>query len=573
MRVSKRAVFLKLVSVAAISFMVMSTLGVASGVVAEGAELWSKGNLDPGSGSSSGDPVGDITMTASDTVDIENLPDYYREDKGLVLIRSASTWVMDENTTQNISISWMVINADIEGRDAENVLIVDDFDENITVWNSTPAASVDGNHYVWNLGKIPSNGTVNITINLQATMPIDADAVQLDAGAVLFATKDGEPVYNDFTRMVEYSTILEDYLRSTVDADFNDPEIQGLQAIVGGDVDLIFEFVRDEIDYDSYTGSLRGARGTYWSYAGNSYDKVNLLVALLRNAGIPCRYVHGTLSNPLAKEIIGSMFPVRSDNIIGYTDDHDAENLSTPSSDPTLLAETTDHMWVEYYVGNGVWEALDPSFKNAGLGDSYTVPDGNWSEMPDNWRHKVTIKVLYEKRDLYWESTSGLSLALGEDVRDTSLTSTLVVAGLVGRNVYLTHKVDSRYNNYAPFLGYLGYTTSYKPILFIQDEIKADKYTGKTYSEQFYLAFNLDTFDTEITGSWLQIQVSSPGQNVQTFERPIFDKIGFVTRYYDPYGGVAPKNMAPQITEIDLYTITVAPSFISGAFINKAKER
>ncbi len=51
------------------------------------------------------------------------------------------------------------------------------------------------------------------------------------------------------------------------------------------------------IGYNSYTGSLRGARGTLWSSAGNALDVASLGVALLRASGIPAQYVAGTLSH------------------------------------------------------------------------------------------------------------------------------------------------------------------------------------------------------------------------------------------------------------------------------------
>ena len=75
------------------------------------------------------------------------------------------------------------------------------------------------------------------------------------------------------------------------------------------DPNPIFAFVRDKIGYESYKGSLRGARGTLWSKAGNALDQASLLIALLRVSGIEAQYVQGTLSDELSKDLILSMFP------------------------------------------------------------------------------------------------------------------------------------------------------------------------------------------------------------------------------------------------------------------------
>jgi transglutaminase-like putative cysteine protease len=90
-------------------------------------------------------------------------------------------------------------------------------------------------------------------------------------------------------------------LAPTPDADSTDPFIVQKAQELGNNAAQIFAFVRDEIGYESYKGSLRGARGTLWSKAGNALDQASLLIALLRASNIPARYVQGTLPNNLAR--------------------------------------------------------------------------------------------------------------------------------------------------------------------------------------------------------------------------------------------------------------------------------
>jgi len=100
-----------------------------------------------------------------------------------------------------------------------------------------------------------------------------------------------------------------DLLASTPDANTEDQFIIDKAQELNNDANEIFAFVRDKIGYESYKGSLRGARGTLWSQAGNALDQASLLIALLRVSGIPAHYAQGTLSDPLAQQLILSMFP------------------------------------------------------------------------------------------------------------------------------------------------------------------------------------------------------------------------------------------------------------------------
>ena len=55
----------------------------------------------------------------------------------------------------------------------------------------------------------------------------------------------------------------------------------------------IFYFVRDNIRYEDYANTSKGAYKTLKEGCGNCCDQAHLLVALLRAAKIPTYYAHG----------------------------------------------------------------------------------------------------------------------------------------------------------------------------------------------------------------------------------------------------------------------------------------
>ena len=99
----------------------------------------------------------------------------------------------------------------------------------------------------------------------------------------------------NFGPPLAYGQSSDPNLAATPDANKDDPFIIQKAQELGNNPVSIFNFVRDEIGYESYKGSLRGARGTLWSKAGNALDQASLLIALLRASNIPARYVRGTL--------------------------------------------------------------------------------------------------------------------------------------------------------------------------------------------------------------------------------------------------------------------------------------
>lgn len=135
----------------------------------------------------------------------------------------------------------------------------------------------------------------------------------------------------------------------------------------------IYEYVKNNIDFEPYYGSRKGAAGTLDQMAGNDYDQASLLIAMLRYRKIPSRYVVGTVEVPVEKVMswTGAKTPEAAVKILG--------SLGRPTvsmvSGGNITAVRFEHIWVEAYVpyenyrgagemkGKEVWVPLDPSIK------------------------------------------------------------------------------------------------------------------------------------------------------------------------------------------------------------------
>ena len=163
-------------------------------------------------------------------------------------------------------------------------------------------------------------------------------------------------------------------LAATIEVELT-PEIAAKAADLGNSPLAIYEFVRNQIEFQPYLGSRKGAVETLHQLHGNDTDQASLLLALLRSAGIPCRYVRGSVE----------MTPERAKSWLGVDNAHTAGSILTTAgmdgvnivNGPNVTAIRCTRVWVEAYLPYSnyrgvprettgkVWIPLDPAFKES----------------------------------------------------------------------------------------------------------------------------------------------------------------------------------------------------------------
>ncbi|MDI1348680.1 RHS repeat-associated core domain-containing protein [Aquabacterium sp.] len=172
-------------------------------------------------------------------------------------------------------------------------------------------------------------------------------------------------------------------LAATADAPKDAPAIRDLAAQLNHSPAQIFQYVYNNIQFEPYLGSLKGAAATLQSMGGGSTDQASLLIALLRASNIPARYVSGTVAivdaQPDAQggrvaRWVGAKSYAGAVAILsngGFS----ASSAGLSPGDP-VSAVVMDQVWVEACVPYGRyrgvssdnsgtrWIPLDPSFKD-----------------------------------------------------------------------------------------------------------------------------------------------------------------------------------------------------------------
>ncbi len=145
------------------------------------------------------------------------------------------------------------------------------------------------------------------------------------------------------------------------------PEIVEQARALSNDIDLIYEYVRNQIDVEFAYGLRKGALGAMIDQSGTPFDINVLFVELARQAGYTARYRIGsaTLTAQQFQDWTGLTHAASACRMLAYGAIPAAVNGSSPA-DCNIAGSVTGvvirHVWSEVQI-SGTWYVFDPSFK------------------------------------------------------------------------------------------------------------------------------------------------------------------------------------------------------------------
>jgi Transglutaminase-like superfamily len=334
----------------------------------------------------------------------------------------------------------------------------------------------------------------------------------------------GEAGYKQASEKLNRMYAALDVVNSKIDRSLF--EIDALAERLGSDPATIFHFVRDEIRYEPYVGVLRGPLGTLLCRAGNSLDRSLLLAALLQKAGLTAQIASGNLNSQQAQTLVNRLFePVKpvppavpsiadlapeisramgvdqakllqvSDEMQQYGQkqkkqlmdyvDSESKYLSdllskagvdagviTPNDQ--LVAEASQHYWVQYQNSNGQWIDLDSSFTDGEPGKTNAqvtntfAPDSIPEELYHHLRVRLTLRVAQVNDGNDGETTD--TVLLDQELR---------VAEQQGKDIVLANVPDPMpdlMKATRPLADALAATKGFQTVLQVGDKATTGKY-------------------------------------------------------------------------------------------------
>jgi len=471
----------------------------------------------------------------------------------IVVGRTLSSYTTAGIANNQETITFTVYNE--QANPLTGVLLTDTLEPGVTLASASQLPDQSGQNLAWSLGTIDGfdRSSVTLTVSLASS-----SILHLDGGAQAFAGLNGGAV-SDATPAATLiqGSVDPNLLASTPDANSTDPFIQEEAAALTYNPQNIFNFLHNDIGYNSYTGSLRGARGTLWSSAGNALDVASLGVALMRASGIPAQYVSGTLSQSNAQTLILSMFPAQYQTV-GYIPA--GTQVSDPANDPQLLSETESHYWFQFDTGSGMTDS-DPLMPGAQVGQTFITATGTFTEVPDALRQKTEVTLTAE---IY--SQGAATLVFGSDgLSDTVvLDQTFNDVNLVGRPLSIGNFVSQ--TGIGAIFTFV--TNTYSPYIEIGDDANPDPRYDQIIRGQDYqeVLTNFPLTSQVLTGLFLSVTLSGPQGPPQSYEHTILDRIGYAARQGLVATSVSTDpNDAPALGNFDITTVNVLPGVFDDA--------
>jgi transglutaminase-like putative cysteine protease len=184
----------------------------------------------------------------------------------------------------------------------------------------------------------------------------------------------GRPLLASLNPMLQLSSALitPDELAATEDVQIT-PAITQLAAQLKNNPVAIYNWVHNNIEYVPTYGSIQGSDLTFRTRRGNSFDTSSLLIALLRSANVPARYVYGTVDIPsdaVMNWVGGVTTPTAATDLLGQG----GIPVQALAQGGVIKTVRMEHVWVEAYVDNtpsrgavsvspDAWVPMDASFK------------------------------------------------------------------------------------------------------------------------------------------------------------------------------------------------------------------
>lgn len=153
------------------------------------------------------------------------------------------------------------------------------------------------------------------------------------------------------------------------------------------DPDLIYQFVRNNIEYYPGWGLQKGAIGAILESQGTAADQANLMVALLRQSGFTAGYVKGQIELTAAQInqwlgvpttdacAVARLFS--SGGVLRGAIKSTVQGGTCPDGQPgnagTLVSLRIGHVWVKANIG-GTNYVFDPSFKPHTVKNGINIP-------------------------------------------------------------------------------------------------------------------------------------------------------------------------------------------------------
>lgn len=182
------------------------------------------------------------------------------------------------------------------------------------------------------------------------------------------------------------------------------PAIQALATSLGNDPLAIYEWVRNQVDFVPTWGSVQGSQLTYLNRSGNAVDTASLLIALLRAAGVPARYVVGTI-DASPTDILSWLGGVADVGVAQQLLSSGGIGATAIFINSVLSSIRMDHVWVEAYI-------------------DYAPSRGAVQIQPDTW---VPMDASYKLYDL----TPASNLLADEPLDFASMTSAVLAGATV----------------------------------------------------------------------------------------------------------------------------------------------